>query len=63
MSFYFDSKGSNVLSGDPRSTAGTFSQDGKSQEGVTWQTDLLMWSQELRTWAQAGSQLTLDTKH
>lgn len=63
MSFTNDSKGSNTLTGDARSSAGTFSNDALSMQGVTWQSDFNTWATELRMWSQVGSQLNLDTKH
>ena len=63
MSFTNDSKGSNTLTGDTRSVAGTFTQDSKAQQGVTWGSDFNTWILELRTWAQATSSLSLDTKN
>lgn len=63
MSFAYDSKGSNTLTGNARSAAGIFTNDSLSMQGITWQSDFNTWAMELRTWAQAASQLILDIKN
>ncbi len=63
MSFSFDSKGSNTLTNDAISPAGTFSGDSKSSGEITWGLDFRTWAQETRTWAQMATLYTLDTKH
>ena len=63
MSFTYDTKGSNTLTGDARSAAGSFSSNNKSQQGVTWGSDFNTWAAESRQWGQVASQLTQDTKH
>lgn len=63
MSFTSDSKTTSTLTADARSSAGTFTSGSKSSQGVTWGSDYNTWALESRTWAQATSQLTLDTKN
>lgn len=63
MSFTFDTKSTTTLNGDTKSSAGIFTNDTHSTQGITWGSDFLTWTQETRTWGQVVSQLTLDTKN
>lgn len=59
----YDSKGSNSLTRDTRSSAGTLTNDTHSFQGITWGDDFNTWAAELRTWGEVTSQLTLDTRN
>lgn len=63
MSFTYDQKSTTALSGDARSSAGSFTNDNHSVMGITWGDDFNTWITELRTWAEAVSGLTLDARN
>lgn len=63
MTFVLDNKNTGVLTGDSRNNPATFTQDSHSAGEIIWVRDLNTWAQEIRTWGQLASALTLDTRN
>lgn len=59
----YDNKSTTALTNDTRSSSGTLTNDSKSSGEITWGSMLSMWQDELRTWGEVDSLITLDVKN